>query len=160
MRELKIHSNEAENLLSIKPVGNTYSDRNYLIFVITTLFTLTKGSFYVEASRPNYDTTDLVKQLKEILNGNRSLRYTNFEILYWDTKVDKKVLETLTTIWDAYEHVSFCFFTENKTEIDVKRKPWYEITTSSKSYVLFKGAEEDVVWIGKSNELKFDIGSH
>jgi hypothetical protein len=157
MKELKIHNNEKGNLLSIKAVENIYSDKNYFIFIISSLFALTKGCFYVEASRPNYDTNDLVIQLKGILNSNCNFRYTDFEISFWNTKVEEKLLEFLPVIWFAYEHISFCFFTENKIEIDIKRKSWYEITKGSKSYVLFKGVEDDVIWIGKSNELEFDL---
>lgn len=158
MKELKIHSNEKGNLLSIKPVDNTYSNRSYFIFIITTLFALTKGCFYVEASRPNYNTNDLLIQLKEVLSSNCNFRYTDFEISFWDTKAGEKSLAFLPSIWFAYEHISVSFFVENNIEIDIKRKSWDEITESSKSYVLFKGVEEDVIWIGKSNDLEFDLG--
>ena len=34
-------------------------------------------------------------------------------------------------------------------------KPWYEIANMVESYIVFKGIEEDVVWIGKSDNLEF-----
>lgn len=157
MKELKIHSNENGNLLSIKHFDKNYSDRNYFISIIESLINLTNGVFYTEASRPNYDITDLLRQLKGILSDNCNFRNTDFEILFWCWEMGEKVLGILPTIWDAYEHVSLCFFIENTIEIDIKRKPWYEITTRSKSFVLFKGVEEGVIWIGKSNELKFSL---
>jgi hypothetical protein len=158
MKELKIHNNEKGNLLSIKPVDDTYSDRSYFIIIITTLFALTKGCFHVQASRPNYNTIDLAIQLKGILSSNCNFRYTDFEISFCNTKAEENLLEFLPLIWFAYEHISISFFIENKIEIDIKRKSWDEITKSSKSYVLFKGVEEDVIWIGKSSELEFDLG--
>lgn len=159
MKELIIYENHHNNLCSIKSIENTYSDRNYLINIITTLYALTKGYLHVQASRPTYeyDTTDLEVRLKSILINNCSFRYTDFEILFCNTKIEEELLEILPIIWFAYEHIAFCFFTESRIEFDIKRKPWYEITTRSKSYVLFKGVEEDVIWIGKSDELKFDL---
>ncbi len=159
MKDLKIHNNEKGDLLSIKSIENTYYDRNYFISIVTTLFSLTKGCFYVEVSRHNYDynAINLILQLKAILNSNCNFEHTNFGTSFCTNELNESLLETLPVIWFAYEHIAFCFFTENKIEFNVKRKPWYEITKMSKSYVLFKGIEDDVIWIGKNNEMKFDL---
>jgi hypothetical protein len=63
----------------------------------------------------------------------------------------------LPSIWFHYQYVSFTFSHNCAIKFNIKMLPWYAVTTKVSSYVLFKGAEEDVVWIGKSKELKFDF---
>lgn len=155
MKDRRVHRND--NLMSIKPIENIYSDRGYLASIIKKLLALTNGSFYLEVSRPNYETSNLVTQLKTISNINCSFKSSNIEISFSSANPDKSLFEFLPMIWFAYEHVSFSFFIENEIEFDTKRKSWEEITSRFKSYMLFKGAEEDVIWIGKSNDLKFDL---
>jgi len=146
-----------KNLCSIKPVNDTHSDRNYMQSIINTLFNLTKGKFYVEVSRPNYHTAHLKENLKQMMANNKSFNCNNFEISFFSDGISEELIEILPQLWFAYEHTAFCFFVENEIQIDIKRKPWSEITTNTKSYILYKGIEEDVLWIGKSNELKFDL---
>lgn len=157
MKELKIHSKEKNNLLSIKPIDDNYLDKNYLISIIRSLFTLTKGCFYVEVSRPNFDTSYLALELQSILDRDSGFRYTAFEILFYSKHINEELLKVLSVLWFSYEHVSFCFLKKSESEIDLKRKSWYEITEKFESYVLFKGVEEDVIWIGKNKKLKFDL---
>lgn len=99
----------------------------------------------------------MVTQLKTISNINCNFKSSDFEISFSSANPNKSLFEFLPMIWFAYEHVSFSFFIENEIEFDTKRKSWEEITSRFKSYMLFKGAEEDVIWIGKSNDLKFDL---
>lgn len=123
--------------------------------IIKGLSGLINGRLYVGVSRPNYDVAVLIEQLKAVNVGNDSFKYTDFELLFYTNNIDDHLVEILLLLWFAYEHTAFCFFVKEEIEFDIKRKSWYEITTSFKSYVLFRGDEEDVVWIGKSDELKF-----
>ena len=153
MRELIIR----ENLCTIKPVNDTHSDRYYMQAIIKTLLSLTRGKFYVEVSRENYATTYLKENLKQIMVDNNSFKFSSFEVSFFSDGISEELIEILPQLWFAYEHTAFCFFEENEIGINIKRKPWSEITTNTKSYVLFKGMQEDVIWIGKSNELTFDL---
>ncbi|MEZ0006277.1 hypothetical protein ABH942_001640 [Flavobacterium sp. 28YEA47A] len=157
MRELIIYSKHDNNLCSIKSVDNTHSGEYYLRAIINTLLNLTGGKFYVEVSRPNYGTTHLKENLKQIMVDNNSFKSSSFEVSFFSDGISEELMEILPQLWFAYEHTAFCFFMENEIEVDVKRRPWHEITTNTKSYVLFKWVEEDVLWIGKSNELEFDL---
>lgn len=157
MRELIIYNKYDNNLCSIKSVDDTHSGTYYMRTIINILLNLTRGKFYVEVSRPNYDTTHLKENLKQIMVDNKSFNCTNFEISFLSDGISENLRDFLPQLWFAYEHTAFCFFVENEIAADVKRKSWSEITTNTKSYVLFKGIEEDVLWIGKSNELEFDL---
>ncbi len=55
-------------------------------------------------------------------------------------------------IWLEYEHPSLIAHNENKLIMrkDFYADSWSETTSLIKSIVLFKGVEEDVLWIGKS----------
>ena len=157
MKELIIHENCQNNLCSIKSIENNYSDRNYMESIIYSLLNMTHDRFYVEASRPNYEITSLEESLKHIMLDNKTFKFTNFGISFSDNRVSKELIEILPLIWFGYEHIAICFFIRNEIQFDIKRKPWYEITENQQSYVLFKGIEEDVIWIGKSKELTFDV---
>lgn len=157
MKDIKIHNKEKGNLISIKPLEDIYADRRYLIFVIVNLFNLTKECLYVEASRPNYDVSNIIKKLKGILINNDSFKSSFFELSFFCNEVDDALLDILSEIWFAYEHPAYCFFVEDKIGFDVKRQAWSHITSQIDSFVMFKGAEEDVLWIGKSDDLEFRL---
>jgi len=67
------------------------------------------------------------------------------------------VINLLPLIWFHYQHVAFSFFRSSGNKFITKVMSWKDITQKETSYVMFKGAEDDVVWIGKSKELKFDL---
>src|SRR5690606_34921577 len=138
VRELIIYDKFHNDLCSIKPVNDTHSDRYYMRAIIKTLLSLARGKFYVEVSRENYDTTYLKENLKQIMVDNNSFKSSSFEISFFSDGISEELIEILPQLWFAYEHTAFCFFMENEIEIDIKRKPWSEITTNTKSYVLFK----------------------
>ncbi|MNG72952.1 hypothetical protein D3C87_875210 [compost metagenome] len=156
MKDFKIHSDEGGNLLSIKPLEDVYSDRVYFINLILTL-SFEKSYFIINASRPNYDEPDLLAKLKSVLDNKENFSYDNFELAFAGRILSQETVNLLPSIWFHYQHVTFTFFCNPVIKFNTKRIPWYDITTKVSSYVLFKGAEEDVVWIGKSKELKFDF---
>jgi hypothetical protein len=159
MKDFKIHSQHRGNLSSIKSVEDTYSDKSYLLALFARLQCLTIDSFFcLEASRPNYALPDLEGQLKMIpVNKETDFKMTKFELFFCHKKIPTELFELLPEIWFAYEHVALLFFYEGRPDFEIKRKPWYDTTSKSKSYVLFKGIEEDVIWIGKNPELVFDF---
>lgn len=160
MKDLKIHNKEKGNLISIKPIANIHSDRQYLASIIISLLNLTKGCLYIEASRPNYNVNDIIEDLKRIFINNDSFKSNFFEVSFFCHEINDALLSILSEIWFAYEHTAYCFFVDDKIEFNVKRKAWYEITSRIDSFVMFRGIEEDVLWIGKSNGLEFNIESH
>ncbi|WP_024773148.1 hypothetical protein [Aquimarina macrocephali] len=80
--------------------------------------------------------------------------------------------ELVVELWSKYEH-SLVLFTDeselltiiNKNDILYKKKKkleeiylrlsWKELTSNVKSFVFFKGTEDDVIWIGKNSLLEF-----
>lgn len=158
MKELVIYEDHQNNLCSIKSIKNNYFDNDFIKSIICKLLEITHGDFYVEASRPTYEynTNDLVSRLRVILNNNHNMKYNDYEILFKQRKVEGELLEILPMIWFAYEHVTFSLFKESNIEFDTYRKNWNEITSKQNSYVLFKGIEEDVLWIGKSEAQSFE----
>jgi hypothetical protein len=63
--------------LSIKPLLDSCSDREYFINLILTL-SLNTGYFYINASRPDFDEPSLLEKLKLVLNNNDNFSYNNF----------------------------------------------------------------------------------
>lgn len=144
------------NLLSIKSIEDIYADKQYLKMLMYKLFSLTQGLIYIEASRPTYeyDIYDLVDNLTPILSNN-NFNFDSFGLSFKVNEISTNLVDLSPIIWFAYEHVTFCFFKESSTEFNLKRKSWNYITSNAISYVMFRGAEDDVIWIGKSDELEF-----
>ncbi|MNK15202.1 hypothetical protein D3C87_333370 [compost metagenome] len=156
MKDLKIHNNADGNLLSIKSVVDIYSDREYFINLILKL-SFETGYFYINASRPEFDEASLLEKLKLVLDNKDNFSYNNFEITFEGTILNQEIGNLLPSIWFNYQHVSFTFSHNRAIKFNIKMLPWYDVTAKVSSYVFFKGAEDDVVWIGKSKELKFDF---
>jgi len=160
MKEINIHERYGKNLCSIRPFENIYQDHVYLASKILYLFSLTGGVLHVQVSRPTYEyePNEMGRKIKIILKNNMNFDYKSdfFEFSFHCSDFNDELLNMLSKVWFAYEHVTYIFFADRKGGLDVKRMPWYVITSNAKSFVMFKGAEEDVVWIGKSKELTFD----
>lgn len=161
MKNLKIHNDKDGNLISIKSIEDCYADRRYLASIIDKLFSLTGGCLYIEVSRPNYDVSLIMEKLKNAFPDNIDLAtYVNFlevSFCYNGNKLSNDMRDILSDIWFSYEHRAFCFFVNSEVEFDLNRKPWYKITSGSDSFIMFKGVEEDVLWIGKSDSLAFEL---
>jgi hypothetical protein len=157
MKDIKVHN--IKNLMSIKSVEDNLTDRKYFESIVTLLYSQASENVSIEASRPNYNIISLTAELKSILKDYGELNYSNSEISFYVNSIKPNLLEFLPQIWFAYEHVSLCFFKNVDLGLDLglSRKPWFEITENFSSYVLFKGIEEDTLWIGKSEELEFNI---
>jgi len=158
MKDIRIQN----DLFSVKSINDNYVDRTYFVFLIEKLLEST-GLLYVEANKDNYNITrtleSLKKQIHIIDNLQVGKRMNDISFSFYKEKLEIDMLHNIIDIWFAYEHCAFCFFKDKSTPLPEKRKAWYDITKKTKSYVMFKGIEEDVVWIGKSHELEFnDIG--
>ena len=157
MKNIKIHYNENGNLISIKPLEDIYADRQYLISVIDNLFKRTKGCLYIEASRPNFEVNHIIEKLKTILKHNDSFESNDFRLSFQCNEITNELFYILAKIWFAYEHGSISFFPIEKINFEINQLAWYDITTYTDSIVMFKGVEEDVIWIGKSDKYEFNL---
>lgn len=158
MKDIKIHDIDHNNLCSIKSVEKGYSDKQYFFSILSRLFNLT-GHLFVQARRPYYNVESAIQNLRSIRDRVDDLNITPnfFEIsFYFDgPSGDDDLFNLITDIWFEYEQPTFCFFYEKHIHLSEKKISWQEITRQWDSFVIFRGAEEDVVWIGKSSELKF-----
>jgi uncharacterized protein YlxP (DUF503 family) len=63
--------------------------------IIKTLLSLTRGKFYVEVSRENYDTTYLKENLKQIMVDNNSFKSSSFEVSFFSDGISEELIEIL-----------------------------------------------------------------
>ncbi|WP_207622466.1 hypothetical protein, partial [Niastella koreensis] len=80
--------------------------------------------------------------------------YINIELL------NQRVFDLICLIWETYEYPTLIFSKEIDPFLKIKPNKiingsWKEVTLLSMSYILFKGIEDDVLWIGKSKDLEF-----
>lgn len=157
MKELKIHKNTGGNLCSIASLDDNYSDRLYLSTLISNVFNMANGLLHVKVSRPNYSLDNILEKLKalDLVKGSLLVEAHNFELsfLYNKKIIDCELTWFLSNIWFAFEQASYTFLVNENSEPLQSRTSWVQITVEAPAYVMFKGAEENVVWIGKSLEL-------
>ena len=152
MNDIRIHK---ESLISIKSIDSDLDGQIHLSNIIQNLFSIT-GYLYVEASRPNCPMTDIIDLVKGLKTNSIDWYLDDFCLMFSLTDSDHIISRTLSKTWFAYEHCIICFFTQKPLRLK-KRIPWHEITAGNKSFVMFRGPEEDVVWIGKSYDFDFDF---
>jgi hypothetical protein len=161
MKEIFVYQQYAGNLRPIKSVSNTLSDRNYLIALIEYLFSATGGYLYVEMSRPNWNTDRIKNRLQEIsfISDGLQMSDEDFELSFSckEKPLDASFLYLLPEIWFTFEHGVFCFFVDAESPMPTRRSSWNKITEFASAFVMFRGPEEDVVWIGKSEDLAFNF---
>ncbi|WP_121966700.1 hypothetical protein [Myroides sp. N17-2] len=155
MKYIKMHK---ENLLSVKS-DNILLNSSTFIEILELFHKEAHGAFYIEGSRETYeyDTSVIKCQIEKTLKNGKILQYSDFETIISGVNINSELISVLWRFWFAYEHVMICFLLDDINEINLKRNSWYEITERYKSYVLFKGIEEDTILIGKSEELNFDF---
>lgn len=147
------------NLCSIKFNGDNYFIRTNLIALLESHLALVEGDLYVEIARPEEDVNSLINQLNMVNSIANSMNVTEdfFEVSFMCTKddINNRLLWQLSELWICFQHVSVVI-TSKKGNINFqKRLAWYQINHIVSSFVLFKGVEEDVVWVGKSDDLTF-----
>ncbi|OPB93807.1 hypothetical protein BAS10_12895 [Elizabethkingia meningoseptica] len=161
MREIAIDNKYGGNLLSIK---STYKHLRQMEFLLESIFAILHnqlpGCLFIECSRPTYEyeLNYLNDEIKKSIGDKDIYFFANtFEIRYSDNDFkNNEILNILPKLWFAFEHLCFRFTNvKNNNVNDYYRRPWYEITNVVESYIVFKGIEEDIIWLGKSNNLEF-----
>lgn len=163
MREVVLYRGQNCNLCSIKSIDASYQGRTYLISLIEKLLNLTDGQLFVEFSRPNYNVSQIVEKLmsfnSQIKNLSSKLNFQELSFVLDPRNCEYNLLDILSQCWFAFEHGTLCFFLGKQFSRPSREESWYEITQKSSSFVMFKGIEEDVIWIGKSDDLEFNLGN-
>ncbi|MEY3239548.1 MAG: hypothetical protein RIR11_986 [Bacteroidota bacterium] len=147
------------NLCSIKFNGDYYFIRTNLIALLESHIALIEGNLYVEIARPEEDVNSLINQLNMVNSIANSMNVTEdfFEVSFMCTKddINNRLLWQLSELWICFQHVSFVITSKKGTINFQKKLAWNKIIHIVSSFVLFKGVEEDVVWVGKSDDLTF-----
>jgi hypothetical protein len=157
--DINYHS---ENLCSVAQIEKTFSGR---YFIRETLNRILRKTVLViaEAQRPYYEAS--LTSLSQIPAELEDLRIDkdlfSLSFNYYSKENNDKFIEVFLEIWFEYEQPAFAFFITGQ-ESNVyrnlalhRRMSWKEITDLSPCFVLFRGTEENVMWIGKSNNLDF-----
>ncbi|AQX02277.1 hypothetical protein [Elizabethkingia anophelis] len=163
MKDTHVYNDQKykENLLSIK---SPYKHLKQVEFLLEDIFSILHiqlpGCLIIECSRPTfeYDLNDLNTKIKNLIDNKEEYFFCDsFETRYINNNFKNiETLNILPELWFAFEHINICFTNDKVINInDYYRKHWYEIANMVESYIVFKGVEEDVVWIGKSDNLEF-----
>ncbi|MGH1337216.1 MAG: hypothetical protein ACRBFS_13925 [Aureispira sp.] len=166
MIDFKIH--KEEQLFSIKGISDDSKSHK---FFYSLLFNLLKDTGYglIHTKRNNYETSVIAFfRDKNESQDIKDLKIANdlFELsFYFDNhESGKSILIGMIDLWDAFQHTAYYFFPSEKLlklnyeKILMNNYSWKEIVTFSSCFMLFKGAEEDVIWLAKSSNLKFKSG--
>ncbi|GGZ24767.1 hypothetical protein GCM10007049_16460 [Echinicola pacifica] len=165
--DIKTHKNENNQLLSIKGVDYDYQSKQFILKLLNKLIQFA-GNVLIQLRRNNYEDSSIDKLKKEGVSlGVKSLKVDSnlFEISFNfnAAKSKEELLPLIVDLWYCFQQPVYYFFTneerlEYNNEILLNNNlSWKEVVDLSNSYVMFKGAEEDVIWIGKSDELEFDL---
>jgi hypothetical protein len=146
--EIKQHNHYSNHLYSIKGIINDYEGRLYLSDFFSKLF-LKTNFFFIKLNRRNYETNSIFERNRglEILEVGGNYE----EVLIYFNELNRDLIMDL---WFAYEQPIFCFCID-KNDLEklhntlMKRTSWEQILNKLQTYVLFKSAEEDVLWFGK-----------
>lgn len=162
MVDIKFHN---DNLCSIAGIDNNFSGKSIIRGVLNEI--ISQASFIaVEAYRPYYE---IIESLKSVSKISEEIDYLTvapdkFYILFnYFVKADNdNFVETFLNIWFEFEQPSFTFLTEmpeinsDKGLFFDKNLKYKELVESLNCFLLFRSAEEDVMWISKSDHLKFE----
>lgn len=156
MRDIKVHKKENNNLCSINFLRDGNLDDSFLERLFLSLSNLAVGNIYVEMSRPNYSIDSIVHLLEEETTV-KNLFIDHFELSFYHSahSLNDHLLTALIECWHAFEHSLICFSFGSKDVLFPKNKSWQEYIEYYTCFVAFKGAEENVVWLGKSTNLDF-----
>lgn len=167
MIDIKTHKNENNQLLSIKGVDYDYQSKQYILRLLIKLIQFT-GYVLIHVKRNNYKDSAIDKLKKEstalgIINLKVDPILFEISFNFNSSKSKEELLPILVDLWYSFQQPVYYFFTDEK-ELECHNEvllsnnlSWKEVVDLSNSYVMFKGAEEDVIWLGKSEELEFGI---
>jgi hypothetical protein len=168
MIDIKIHHTEKNQLLSIKGIDlEDDTSKHFFSELLGKLFRRFKYVL-VHVSRNNYfdsSIDELVTHEKQLGIKKLAVAPDLFEISFqFDENVEEqKILSILVDLWFAFQH-SVYYFLLNKDDLGLYSEKllkehfsWKEVTELLDTFVMFRGVEDDVAWIGKSNSLDFEI---
>jgi hypothetical protein len=160
MKDVIIHTECENNLCSIKPVNQSYEDKIYLTDLFESLYKLT-GCIFVDLNRPNYDEELFVNRFEKHRNKityfDSDLNNNEISFIYREKEFDRDLFLTIVEMWYEYEQPFFCF-TRNAVNPNITRwMAWYDVTKKYTAYAIFRGPEQDVLWIGKSAGFSFKV---
>jgi hypothetical protein len=160
MRDISFHN---KNNCSIAGISK------YIIRDILNRMLATTKSVVATVERPYYKIELSINSISNILGNIEELKIADnlfsVSFIYDVIEDNSKFIETFIDIWFEYEQPCFCFFvSKQSSEVckhwfdDKNRFRYYvnEIVDKSPCYVIYKGIEEDVMWIEKSKTLEFN----
>lgn len=167
MKDIKVHNNI---LLSIKPIiMDVYYDRQYFKDIIIEYIKISK-TIYVGAMRPEQKTKNLIENIRKVIpktdmfiSHHRELNEIALfiEITEMNINIQDNVIDIILNIWTIYEQPALVFSINNQFSIEERtllasnRLSWEKTVNLTSSYMIFKGVEDDVLWISKSSNLVF-----
>lgn len=155
MKDVVLHIGYNNNLMSVKPIDDIYSDRKYLSAVIFSLADSAKRTICVDTSRSNYEISNSYKSIlssQEFSYG--ALDWNNLSFCCDNTAINS-LQALLVEMWFAFEYSAYYFFVDKVPDYNFRRMAWSKVVNDTLGYVIFKGAESNVLWIGKSQTLGF-----
>ncbi len=154
--DLKVHENG--NLCSIK-FDNIESARQDVLYIISVLNHSNFKYFHVFFSRPISFVPDIViwNLRSKIEFNDFYISPNNFELKFWSEcgLIDSEYL--LYDLLNIFEHGAIIFTNNLSLRKIANIEYWKNITEMNESIIIFKGVENDVIWLGKSKELNFDF---
>jgi hypothetical protein len=162
MKDIHYHK---ENLCSIARIENSFSGKYILRDILNRIL---RSTVLVIATieRPFYTVQSSIAEISTISTELKDLiiaeNLFSISFKYYTKENNDDFINTFLEIWFEYEQPAFSFFVigqdlQTYKNLEIHRHMYVEqITALSPCYVLFRGIEEDVIWIGKSDNLKFD----
>jgi hypothetical protein len=162
VKDINYHN---ESLCSVAQIENSFSGKYILRDILNRILRNT-GLIIATIERPFYTgqssiaaISQISSEVKDLIIGE-DLFSISFKCFTKENNDD--FINAFLEIWFEYEQPTFSFFvtgqnTETYKNLEIHRRMNVkQITSLSPCYVLCRGIEEDVMWIGKSDNLKFD----
>ncbi|NQX86047.1 MAG: hypothetical protein HRT67_09100 [Flavobacteriaceae bacterium] len=160
MKKIVRHNTE---LLSIKSINNSVWEDKIIFKMLLKKIFVNNDNILATFKNLVYFHSNLQKRLLQIINYETFIK-SNYDSCFSEisfylkiSNIDDKSLEIINELWTIYEQPSLLIYNENEDDKKLARKeksifliPWKEITSTLDSIILFRGIEEDVLWIGKS----------
>lgn len=159
MRDIKSNS---DMLFSVGGIVDTFGGRSRIRAIINQIVPLTV-SIFVEMKRPVSPYTSVSNLL-----GGRSVFIENLNVIkngflvtfdYLIRESNDEIVDMLIDMWFEYEQPFVSFFQSvSKEARSINSKmTWRDVTELESCFVLFKKAEQEVVWVGKSKDIITDL---
>lgn len=164
MKDIYYHKNE--NLCSIGRIGDTISGKSIIREVLNVILPKTELVF-AKIERPNYESMPSIKSVAEISSEIEELKFPeegySMTFKYYPKADNDNFIKTLSRLWLDHEQPTFSFFLPGQEpqfykDLHVGRQlAWDEVTALAPCYIVYKGIQEDVLWIGWSDNLEFEL---